>query len=123
MGTRNRLYWAGSRKKEDTQALIAGCDIFVLNSTYEGLPHVVLEAMALGLPVVATAVGGTPEVVQQGRNGVLIPPDGGGLTEALKRLCSDGKERRRLAEGAKNTVIELSFTSMLKATEQVLNEH
>ena len=68
----DRVYFAGQRNKEETFALMAACDLFVLNSSYEGFPHVVLEAMCAGLPVVATEVGGTPELVRDGENGLLI---------------------------------------------------
>jgi glycosyltransferase involved in cell wall biosynthesis len=57
LGVSDRVYFAGQRSKKEALSLMAACDLFVLNSAYEGLPHVVLEAMALGLPVVATAVG------------------------------------------------------------------
>src|SRR4029077_21032506 len=85
----DRVYFAGQRKQEETVSLMAACDLFVLNSTYEGLPHVVLEAMSAGLPVVATAVGGTPEVVSDGENGMLIMPDANDLlSKTLAELVS-----------------------------------
>ncbi|MBC7106428.1 MAG: glycosyltransferase family 4 protein, partial [Firmicutes bacterium] len=96
----DRVYFAGARRPEETRGLMAACDVFVLNSTYEGLPHVVLEAMALGLPVVATAVGGTPEVVKDGETGVLIQPDDGSLGSVLQELVNDPAGRRRLGEAA-----------------------
>jgi glycosyltransferase involved in cell wall biosynthesis len=65
-------------------------DGFVLPSYWEGLPIAVLEAMAAGLPVVATAVNGTPEAVQDGRTGYLVPPyDSDGLAEAMARLADN----------------------------------
>ena len=100
IGVSKRIYFAGQCSKEETLALIAAGDVFVLNSTYEGLPHVVLEAMSLGLPVVATAVGGTPEVVKEGYNGRLIPPsDTEYLYNVLLELISSPSELKRLAEG------------------------
>jgi glycosyltransferase involved in cell wall biosynthesis len=65
-------------------------DLFVLPSLYEGLPLSILEAMGAGLPVVATAVDGTPEAVADGETGYLIPPaDPGSLADAVNRLLAD----------------------------------
>jgi glycosyltransferase involved in cell wall biosynthesis len=121
LGVSDRVYFAGQRSKEETLALMSACDFFVLNSTHEGLPHVVLEAMALGLPVVATAVGGIPEVVRDGETGVLVCPGNGTLERALCVLAADGKARQLLGEGARRWVREhLSLEVMVASTEQVL---
>ena len=117
----DRVYFAGPRTREETLALIAGGDLFVLNSTHEGLPHVVLEAMSLGLPVVATAVGGTPEVVRDAENGLLIAPHlNGALCQALSRLRSSPEERRRLADEGKRTVESFSYGRMVEQTAALL---
>lgn len=120
LGLSGRVWFAGARRREETLGLMMACDVFVLNSTYEGLPHVVLEAMALGLPVVASAVGGTPELIQDGSNGLLIPAKGDGLAGALARLVADSGMRKRLSEGARRTAAAFGFASMLEATERVL---
>ncbi len=122
-GLNDRVYFAGQRDRSETLALMAACDFLVLNSTYEGMPHVALEAMALGLPVVATAVGGTPEVVRDGRNGLLIPSsDEEALGRAMARLYSDRELYRRLAAGAGQRAVSFGFQSMLEATEKLLLE-
>jgi glycosyltransferase involved in cell wall biosynthesis len=121
-GLTDRVYFAGRRSHAETLALMAACDLFVLNSTYEGLPHVVLEAMSLGLPVVATAVGGTPELVQDGKNGRLIAPeDNGALRVALSELLSTPLERQRLAVGARQSLVSFSVDAMVEATAAVLS--
>jgi glycosyltransferase involved in cell wall biosynthesis len=121
LGMTQRVYFAGQRSQPETLSLMAACDLFVLNSTYEGLPHVVLEAMSLGVPVVATAAGGTPEVVQDGENGLLIAPTANGaLSEALSRLISSPSERQRLVRGGKHTVERFRLASMVEETEAVL---
>jgi glycosyltransferase involved in cell wall biosynthesis len=120
-GVAERVYFAGSRSKTETLSFMAACDLFVLNSTYEGFPHVVLEAMNLGLPVVATAVGGTPEVVQDGSNGRLIPPtDAAALVAALSSFFSFPSERQRLVEGVRRTTARFRPASMMKETMRVL---
>jgi glycosyltransferase involved in cell wall biosynthesis len=117
----DRVYFAGQRSKAETFALMTGCDLFVLNSSYEGFPHVVLEAMTAGLPVVATAVGGTPELVRNGENGLLIAPNANGaLSETLIRLVTASKERQRLAAGAHETTKRFQRSVMIETTEAAL---
>ena len=118
----NRVYFAGQRSKEETLSVMAACDLFVLNSTHEGLPHVLLEAMSVGLPIIATAVGGTPELVLDGKNGVLIPanPDGT-LAKSLRELLSSSETRRRLANEAKRTVQRFAQSAMIEKTEELLS--
>jgi glycosyltransferase involved in cell wall biosynthesis len=117
----DRVYFVGKRSKEETLALMAGCDLFVLNSTYEGFPHVIVEAMAVSLPVVATAVGGTPELICDGENGVLVPPAANGLlSSTIASLISSLAHRQRLIKGAKQTVKQFQQSVMLEETEAVL---
>src|SRR6185437_15672344 len=72
---------------KEAMGLVKMADVFALNSTYEGLSHALIEAMALGTPIVATNVGGNPELITSGQNGLLIPPkDDQALYEALKQI-------------------------------------
>ncbi len=71
-GLQDRIQLLGIR--EEMATLYAACDVFVLSSHREGSPSVVLEAMASECPVVATAVGGVPEIIEDGRSGILVPP-------------------------------------------------
>jgi glycosyltransferase involved in cell wall biosynthesis len=120
LGVSGRVYFAGQRSKKETLSLMAACDFFVLNSTHEGLPHAILEAMALGLPVIATAVGGTPEVVHDGETGLLVPLNGE-LTGTLKRVVNDYHLRQVLSKRARHWVCQnLSAEQMVKQTETVL---
>ena len=123
LGVSDRVYFAGQRSKRETIGLMAACDFFILNSTYEGLPHVVLEAMALGLPVVATAVGGTPEVVRDGETGILVPTVDGGLAGVLKRVVNDYELRQSLSQTARHWVCQnLGVEQMVTKTEKVLSD-
>jgi glycosyltransferase involved in cell wall biosynthesis len=95
LGLDDRVRLVGER--HDVQALLADGDVFVLSSTSEGLPVSVLEAMAAELPVVASRVGGVPELVVDGKTGLLVPPgDPHELAAALRRLVNDRDLRRRL---------------------------
>jgi glycosyltransferase involved in cell wall biosynthesis len=95
VGLGERVRLAGERR--DVPELLAEADVFALASASEGMPVSVLEAMAAGLPVVASRVGGLPEQVADGETGVLVEPgDPDDLARALARLLVDGELRRRL---------------------------
>jgi glycosyltransferase involved in cell wall biosynthesis len=100
-------------------------DVFVLNSSYEGLPHVVIEAMGAGMTVVATLAGGTPELVRPGFTGVLVPVgEAAQLQVALERAIQSPAEAQRLAENGRRFVEEqFSMERMLVDTEALLTKH
>ncbi len=103
LGLGQNCLFLGAR--EETHPLMALFDVFVLPSLWEGLPFVLVEAAALGKPIVATAVDGVPEVLEDGRTGLLVPPgDPGALAEAVIRLFRDRDEAGRLGENAKSLV-------------------
>jgi glycosyltransferase involved in cell wall biosynthesis len=84
-------------------------DVFVNTSVFEGVSLTILEAMAAALPVVATQVGGTPEVVVDGETGVLVPSDPEAIAGALSALLYDS-ERRRMFGRAGRTRVERLFS-------------
>jgi glycosyltransferase involved in cell wall biosynthesis len=99
-------------------------DALALSSLTEGLPNVVLEASAAGVPVVATAVGGTGEIIKDGVTGYLVPP-AQALTmgERLLRLASDADARRRMAEAARERVRrKFSFESQSQSYQRLIDE-
>ena len=119
LGLDGRVVFAGFRS--DVPSLLARADVFVLSSLWEGLPMAAVEAMAAGCPVVATAVGGTPEVVEDGVTGLLVPPeDAPALAEALIRLLTAPELSNALAETAADRV-QASYTrdALLAATRAV----
>lgn len=100
---RDRVHLLGFRR--DVPSLLATADVFALPSRWDALPTALLEAMAAGLPVVATETGGIPEIVEDGVSGLLVPPgDPGRLAEALERILGDPVLARRLGEGARERV-------------------
>ncbi len=94
LGIAGRVMFLGVRN--DIPVLLAGADGFVLSSAWEGMPNVVMEALAAGTPVVATRVGGVPELVEQGSSGFMAPPeDPAALADAMRQLMSLPAERRK----------------------------
>jgi len=99
------VHLAGFQKGETIPHWLNAADIFVLPSLLEGTPNILLEAMACQLPVVATAVGGIGCVIEDGRNGLIIPPRSDThLAEAVITLLQDSALRERLSINARNTV-------------------
>lgn len=100
LGLGDRVLMAGVRT--DVARLLEGADATVLTSLSEGIPLSLIEAMAAGLPVVATRVGGVPEVVEEGVTGYLAPSgDDAGLADALLRLAADPELRGRLGRAGR----------------------
>jgi sugar transferase (PEP-CTERM/EpsH1 system associated) len=102
--------------RDDVPALMRAMDIFVLPSRAEGISNTVLEAMATGLPVVATAVGGNPELVRDGDTGALVPPsDPAAMAEALLAYTADDVRRRAHGSAARERALErFSLEGMLE---------
>ena len=115
MGLAGRIVFSGYR--EDARALIAAADLVVLSSIEEGMPNVLIEAMAAGVPQIATAVGGTPEVVEDGVTGYLVPPrDPVLLAARARRLVEDAALRARMGSASRQRFLA-RFSSARMARE------
>lgn len=108
-----KFIFAGFR--EDIGNFLKSFDIFVLASKMEGLGTSVLDAQTVGLPIVATTAGGIPEMIVDGRNGFLVPPeDEASLADAILRLIGDGRLRQKLGENAKREVKRFSIDKTIR---------
>jgi glycosyltransferase involved in cell wall biosynthesis len=110
--------------RADVADLHHAFDLFVQSSDYEGTPNVVLEAMALGTPVVATAAGGTAELIKDGVEGLIVPTgDPVRLREAIERALADREATVRRAAAARARIEgPLSFESRMRAVERIYDE-
>jgi glycosyltransferase involved in cell wall biosynthesis len=119
LGVAARTVFLGDVPQAAVNGYLAQADAFILNSTYEGLPHVVLEAIAAGTPVIATNAGGTSEVVEHDATGLLVPVgDRAALKSAIEQLWRDPALGERLAEEASaRSRMHFDFEAMVAATE------
>jgi glycosyltransferase involved in cell wall biosynthesis len=121
LGLDGRVRFLGGGGRNDVLTLFRAADAVVLSSSWENFPHTVVEALAVGTPVVATAVGGVPEVVRDGENGLLVPPrDAGALAAALRRLVDEPDLRGKLAAAAARSVEPLAEERLLAVVEERL---
>lgn len=117
LGVAGQVVFLGDR--DDIPQLLAALDLFVLTSKFEGLPISVLEAMAAGLPVIASEVGGVPELVTHGETGMCVPAeDVEALREALCSLIADPAARERLGrKGRERARTEFTATKTVRGIE------
>ena len=117
-GSNGSVVFTGMR--EDIPRLMATMDVVVLPSVNEGMGKVLVEAMALGKPLVATHVGGIPDLVKDGVNGYLVPPrDPAALARAITDLLSDPEKGRRYGEEGKKLAPQFSAEKMVEKIEQL----
>jgi len=119
LGLGRRVVFTGLRM--DVPELLDDVSVSVLPSLSEGLSNVLLESMAAGVPVVATRVGGSPEVVEDGVTGMLVPPrDADGLTRSILGLLEDRQLAMRLGRAGRARVVEhFSIHDVVRQTEQL----
>jgi len=118
LGLDDAVVLTGSR--DDVAQILPAFDVFALSSRHEGLPIALLEAMASGLPVVATHVGGIPEVVDDGVDGILVPAeDPGALGAAIRKLLDDRDLRSDLAVRGRATARRFDLTHAVRQTEAI----
>lgn len=121
-GLENQVALLGSLPATKVHTHYAAADLFVLSSSWEGSPNVVLEAMSYGLPIVATRVGGVPDMLQDGKEGVLVPAgDTGSLAAAIGALLADPGRGRVLGMAARERVAaQFSRTARFQRLQRLI---
>ena len=119
----SRVHFTGAVSVREATRILAQCDLLVLNSTTENCPHVVLEAMALGVPVVATRVGGVPELVDDERTGLMVDPeDQLEMISKLRRAIDDRPWRARASQLGQARSARFSWEAHADAVDRLLRE-
>lgn len=123
LGLGERVRFLGPLPREGVLRLFRAADASLLPSAWENFPHTVVEALAVGTPVIATRVGGVPEVVRDGENGLLVAAgDPDALVAAIRRFFGEDGLRRGLADAAAGSVASYTEESMFARIERVLAE-
>ncbi len=115
LGLRDTVTFAGYVSRDDVPAIYRTADIFVLPSEFEGMSIALLEAMASGLPVVVTPTGGTEELVEEGKNGFIVPwAEVDTLAAVLHRLATDSELRERMGQHSRETALRFSWPTITR---------
>ncbi len=119
---RDKVTFTGERY--DIPEILAASNIFVLDSRWEGFPLVIIEAAIAGLPVVASRVGGIPELINDGVTGFLVPPrNSQALTGVLQKLLDDVNLRQRIGSAAREKALrDFTYERMLTKTQQIYKD-
>jgi glycosyltransferase involved in cell wall biosynthesis len=123
LGLDGRVRFLGPLVRDEVLTLFRAADASLLTSSWENFPHTVVESLAVGTPVIATSVGGVPELVRHGENGLLVPPgDAGELVDAIRRLIGEPALRERLAAAAAPSVEKLRPETVYSRLEEILRK-
>jgi glycosyltransferase involved in cell wall biosynthesis len=121
LGIKNKVIFGGWRG--DVAQLINAFDIFVLPSLNEGMGRVLVEAMAMGKPIVASDIGGIPDLVKDGTNGILFPPrDVHAMAEAIMKLLLDRELARKMGKEGERTSLNYDTGVMVKNIERLYED-
>jgi glycosyltransferase involved in cell wall biosynthesis len=123
LGLGGRVRFLGAQPRETVLELLAAADAEVLSSGWENFPHSLIEGLAVGTPVISTDVGGVGEIVTDGLNGLLVPPDDPeALAAAIRRFFADEELRARLRDAAPGSVTRFAPEPVYARLEAMLEE-
>lgn len=121
LGLDGRVRFLGAQSHASVSELFRAADASLLSSDWENFPHAVVESLAVGTPVIATAVGGVRELIEDSVNGLLVPPrDPTELARAIDRLAHENGLRQSLAAGTNRSVAKYAPQRVLEGLEQAL---
>jgi len=121
LGVSDSVIFAGNVERAAVLRYMRAADVFVLNTRYEGFSHLLLEASAVGVPIVTTKIGGNPELIEDNVNGYLVKPDDEKVLEhRIEKLLQSPEARARLAGNAKKRVGNFTVERMVQETSVVL---
>lgn len=123
LGLQEKVFFIGRVKQEDMINYLKAADLFILNTNYEGLSHILLEAMAAGTPIVTTNIGGNPEVIEDGKNGLLVDYNSQDqLVAAAVKILNNSQLARNFVEGGKEKLKQFSWDKAVKQTIEFLQK-
>jgi glycosyltransferase involved in cell wall biosynthesis len=123
LGLDGRARFLGPQPRETVFELLRAADAVVLSSKWENFPHVLVEALAVGTPVISSSAGGVTEIVRDGENGLLVPPeDALALAVAIRRYFDDEELRKRLRAAAPGSVARFAPERIYARLVEVLRE-
>lgn len=118
-----RIFLLGQLSQAELQLFLRAADIFVLNTGYEGLSHLILEAMQQETPVVTTEIGGNPELINDGFNGLLVEYNNKSqLKEAIFKISQNKSLRKKITQNAKKSLARFSSKKIIRQTLKVLEQ-
>ncbi|MBI2057505.1 MAG: glycosyltransferase family 4 protein [Candidatus Yanofskybacteria bacterium] len=121
LGLDKKVYIIGRKNPDEIAELLSASDVFVLNTSYEGFSHEILEVMLSGVPVITTPAGGNKEIIHQGENGFLVKyNDEFNLMEAIKTVWQMPELQKRFIENGRETAKYFSVEKMLEKTVKLL---
>jgi len=124
MKLENNVVLAGGLPREILLRYLKAADLFVLNTGYEGFSHQILEVLSVGVPVITTSVGGNTEVIEDGRNGLLVPYNNRkALEHAIVRLLGNEAEGAAMVAAGKKTAAAFSEARMVEEVERFLKRN